>query len=236
MAGAALGDVNYVNASSMNTNLTSAITTAGYKEGDSFTLQFIVQYTNTSGADGNPAGSAILTLDTSYFLYAAGGGTNAKAGLTSSSSGMAGAAYATGVEDNPTTTEDESVSEWGPSTLTASTHSYESANGYYYGWISKKKGDAQTATAGSLSKINDATFTLTYDASTHKAVLTMNRNDEIGDAKVTMNNVTLNANNLEFATITGAVTSFTSQSIPEPATATLSLLALAGLAARRRRK
>ena len=208
------------------TTLENAITLSQYAVGDSFELSFKIQYTNSSGGSATQ-----FKMAENWYFFVQGAGGGGYAGLTSTSGAMSGAAYPDA---------EGGSSQWGASELdTNNVRTYVSDNGFYYGWISKKPSDAITVGMGSASKINETTITLSYDGEKHTAAFKMDRDDTNGDIVVNMSNVTLNANDFEFvsSSIYNATISFGSTPvIPEPATATLSLLALAGLAMRRRRK
>lgn len=107
------------------------------------------------------------------------------------------------------------------------------------------------AGANHTGGIQEVTNTVTLGDQTFAGTLTLGANSASDTGVITMN-YTLAANSTEtlslkvqrtgagaltgFAAITAGALSYEMVAIPEPATATLSLLALAGLAARRRRK
>ena len=116
--------------------------------------------------------------------------------------------------------------------LTTSAATYSSGN------TSEVKGTINVGDEGwfyQVNGLNTLTFTIT------ESMLTMTKGNstvatlEIADG-LTASNITLGSNITGISGLSMTTTPAPSDSVPEPTTATLSLLALAGLAARRRRK
>ncbi len=100
-----------------------------------------------------------------------------------------------------------------------------------------------TSTMPALTPGDVLTFTYTYTAATMVAKMTFSDGSSTDSRSASLKGMTLDPISVLVTSIgTGEATSndwaisLTVKSVPEPATATLSLLALAGLAARRRRK
>ena len=205
-------------ASDMNTALSNAITLSGYKENDSFQLSFTISAPNSAGAT-----KTLLTLSNDYYLVA----------QAYKDPGYLGFSTANDAMSVPT----DQATQWPSSSITTTdpVHRY-TTDGYFYGWFSKASTDNATGTGTGTNIGDDAKITLTYTAKSSGNILEVKLDRTSDDSVITMNNITLKATDLEFKTLTGGNVTFSSQSVPEPTTATLSLLALAGLAARRRRK
>ena len=205
-------------ATDMNTALANAITLSGYKANDSFQLSFTITYPNSNGGT-----KTLLTLSRDYYLIAQNKKDPGYLGFSTASDTM--------------TVPSGQTTQWPSSSITTTdpVHRYTS-NGYFYGWFSKASTDEATGT-GSGTNIGDgAKITLTYTAKSSGNILEVKLDRDSDNSVITMTNVTLKATDFEFDTLTGGDVTFSSKSVPEPTTATLSLLALAGLAARRRRR
>ena len=215
---------------SLNTDLTKAITSSGYTVGDDFTMSVQLQYWLSNAATRQTS----LTLGDTFHIVAqkTGSWSNVYLGFTPSSTNGTdpGAINLTrsksGKIDSYSFTATESVT--GPD-----------------GWITRA-GD--TVAGGTQTwQFLGSTLTLTYTAETQTTVLDFDFTTIVDDAQngiyrptdrdhliVTVKGIEMDANDISFANnVTGRNVAFT---VPEPTTATLSLLALAGLAARRRRK
>ena len=214
---------------SLNTDLTKAITASGYTVGDDFTMSVQLQYLLSSATR-----QTSLTLGDTFHIVAqkTGSWSNVYLGFTPSSTNGTdpGAINLTrstsGKIDSYSFTATESVT--GPD-----------------GWITR----AGNTVGGSTQtwQFLGSTLTLTYTAETQTTVLDFDFTTIVDDAQnsiyrptdrdhliVTVKGIEMDANDISFANdVTGRNVAFT---VPEPTTATLSLLALAGLAARRRRK
>ena len=223
---------------SLNTDLTKAITASGYTAGDDFTMSVQLQYWLS-----NATRQTSLTLGDTFHIVAqkTGSWSNVYLGFTPSSTNGAdpGAINLTrstsGKIDSYSFTATESVT--GPD-----------------GWITRaantvEEGTGEVKWGGTQTwQFLGSTLTLTYTAETQTTVLDFDFTTIVDDAQngiyrptdldhliVTVKGIEMDANDISFANdVTGRNVAFAV--VPEPTTATLSLLALAGLAARRRRK
>ncbi len=216
---------------SLTTDLTKAITSSGYTAGDDFTMSVQLQYWLGNEATRQTS----LTLGDTFHIVAqkTGSWSNVYLGFTPSSTNGTdpGAINLTrstsGKIDSYSFTATESVT--GPD-----------------GWITRAGNTVDGATQ--TWQFLGSTLTLTYTAETQTTVLDFDFTTIVDDAQnsisrptdrdhliVTVKGIEMDANDISFANnVTGRNVAFAV--IPEPTTATLSLLALAGLAARRRRK
>lgn len=215
---------------SLDTDLTKAITSSGYTAGDDFTMSVQLQYWLS-----NATRQTSLTLGDTFHIVAqkTGSWSNVYLGFTPSSTNGTdpGAINLTrstsGKIDSYSFTATESVT--GPD-----------------GWITRT-GNTVGGTTQTWQFLG-STLTLTYTAETQTTVLDFDFTTIVDDAQnqiyrptdrdhliVTVKGIEMDANDISFAKdVTGRNVAFAV--VPEPTTATLSLLALAGLAARRRRK
>ena len=215
---------------SLNTDLTKAITSSGYTAGDDFTMSVQLQYWLS-----NATRQTSLTLGDTFHIVAqkTGSWSNVYLGFTPSSTNGTdpGAINLTrntsGKIDSYSFTATESVT--GPD-----------------GWITRAGDTVGGATQ--TWQFLGSTLTLTYTAETQTTVLDFDFTTIVDDTQnqiyrptnrdhliVTVKGIEMDANDISFANdVTGRNVAFAV--VPEPTTATLSLLALAGLAARRRRK
>ena len=215
---------------SLNTDLTKAITSSGYTAGDDFTMSVQLQFWLSNAATRQTS----LTLGDTFHIVAqkTGSWSNVYLGFTPSSTNGTdpGAINLTrstsGKIDSYSFTATESVT--GPD-----------------GWITRAGNTVDGATQ--TWQFLGSTLTLTYTAETQTTVLdfdfTTIVNDDVNQIYrptdrdhliVTVKGIEMDAKDISFANnVTGRNVTF---SVPEPTTATLSLLAFAGLAARRRRK
>ena len=225
------GAVSADTAEQFNKTLQDALT--GYTAGDSFTLTFTIDTYNYDSWN-----KQLLTMGDKYFFILEAGTDGGYAGLSAKVGGMKNAD-----DDDPQNITGSLSGSTGVSDKVLTVEK----TGLGYGWISYTVGESSYSRPASF--MNGAVITLSYDAENKTAEFTFDRsnvsssmggvlNSDLGVVKVKMTNVTLNANDLEFSArlTSGSNLSITTGSIPEPTTATLSLLALAGLAARRRRK
>ena len=206
-----------------NDYIDNSLTSAGYKEGDAFALTFKV----TSDGYAYATSGGIIKFDENYYMVSQNAGGSAYLGLSYKSDSDVYSSANTVA--NPNFVTDPNIFKTDSSKkITEWTTGQEE---YLYSWITTDPG-----TTGHQPKyITNATFTIETDGTDSNICVTL------GDGKtfdVTLTGIVLNANELD---IMGAITkvenySMSIPSVPEPATATLSLLALAGLAARRRRK
>lgn len=201
----------FVGANAAQTEYQSLLQTGGYQRGTDFTLSFTISATSLAA---NTAAYFLKLGDT--VTLASQGGTYVGFGTTRSApNGWL------------TSTWDE----------TSKTHSY-TVNGSTTGWFSRGDGE----TDGSSCTIAGSSYVISVVGNT--TTLTMTRSDGVKNI-VTLNNFALSADKVifELKRVSGngsaSDTNLTFTNItfvPEPATAMLSLLALAGLAVRRRRK
>ena len=214
LASVAMGETPAV----VNYNLGQAITLSGYETGDAFSMSFTI-----TGHEkfGNYDTRTVLTLGDGLYLITQVGnymGINTK---DNSNDGMQNKASSL-VTDAANKVHTLTVE--GKATPT---------------WLSYNDKANGTAAYGLLN----ATFTLSTDGTDSTIFIDFDGANEY-DTKFVMTGYVLNANTFNIADDTFkyvvANSSFTAGGntylIPEPATATLSLLALAGLAARRRRR
>lgn len=200
----------FVGADAAQTEYQRLLQTGGYQHGTDFTLSFTIS--STSLADVN-----------AYFLKLGDSVT-----LVSQSGGYVGFG---------TTTADPG--SWLTSTWDANTktHSY-TVNGTPKGWFSRGDGESNKSSC----TIGGSSYVISVVGNT--TTLTMTRSDGVKNI-VTVNNFAVSADDIIFnigkiggnGSASNTDLTFTNITfVPEPATATLSLLALAGLAVRRRRK
>ena len=205
------------------TELNAALSTAlkDYYAGSSFSLTFELTKLGNS--------KHLLTLADSYYFISE---SSQYLGLAPSTSGMkdannvdhgnidgsSGNVSGTGAVDRVLTLDKEGIA---------------------YGWISFTVAeDGKYTRPGST--LLGSVITFAYNAELSSATFTLDRTSlgddgstNLGTVVVNMSNVTFDPTKISFAAGVEA-TNFVF--VPEPATATLSLLALAGLAARRRRR
>ena len=213
---------------SLTTDLKKAITDSGYTVGDDFTMSVQLQFWLSDAATRQTS----LTLGDTFHIVAQKTGSWSKVylGFTPSSTN--------GTDPGAVNlTRDTS----GNYSFTAT----ESATGPD-GWITRAGNTVGGATQ--TWQFLGSTLTLTYTAETQTTVLDFDFTTIVNDDEnqiyrptdrdhliVTVKGIEMDANDISFANnVTGRNVAFAV--VPEPTTATLSLLALAGLAARRRRK
>lgn len=222
----------------LNTDLTKVITDSGYTAGDDFTMSVQLQYLLSDSTR-----QTSLTLGDTFHVVAqkVGSWSNVYLGFTPSSTNGTdpGAINLTrstsGKIDSYSFTATESVT--GPDGwITRAANTVDKETG------AEKWGGTQTW------QFLGSTLTLTYTAETQTTVLDFDFTTILDDSEngisrptdrdhliVTVKGIEMNANDISFANnVTGRNVTFAV--VPEPTTATLSLLALVGLAARRRRK
>lgn len=206
----------------LNEELQAAL--ASYEAGSSFEISF----TMGQGYSANANAKMALTLAEGYYFLLEPGQNGYYSGLSSAllsmssptaddCGNMTGAQTGSGAVDGTLTIQKE---------------------GNAYGWMSYTvSGTNYTRPASSFV---GAVITFAYDAENSSATFTLDRTSlNLGTVVVSMSDVSFDAKEFSFGGALGDNTSnlkVTYAPIPEPTTATLSLLALAGLAARRRRK
>lgn len=202
----------------VNNELKNAITLSGYNTGDAFAMTFTI-----TGHDsyGNNGVGNIITLDDSLYLMTQLGnfvGIN-----TVSASNVS----VENLKDSLTTDPSEKV------------HTLTMTGKATPAWLSYASDASGTQAYG----IKNATFTISTDGTDSIVFIDYDGENEYS-TKLVMTGYVLNANKLTLSedgynlaiSDSTFVAGGNTYLIPEPATATLSLLALAGLAARRRRK
>ena len=223
---------------SLDTDLTKAITSSGYTAGDDFTMSVQLQYWLS-----NATRQTSLTLGDTFHIVAqkTGSWSNVYLGFTPSSTD--------GTDPGAVNLTRSTSGNTDSYTFTATA----TAKGPD-GWITRAANTVNAETgevtwgATQTWQFLGATLTLSYTAETKTSVLDFDFSTIVDDAAnsierptdrdnliVTVKGIEIDAKDISFASdVTGRNVSFTV--VPEPTTATLSLLALAGLAARRRRK
>ena len=224
---------------SLTSDLTSAITASGYTAGDDFTMSVQLQY----WMDNSDTRQTSLTLGDTFHIVSQkiGSWSNVYLGFTPSSTN--------GTDPGAVNLTRSTSGNTDSYTFTATA----TATGPD-GWITRAANTVNAETgevtwgATQTWQFLGATLTLSYTAETKTSVLdfdftTIENDAANGIARptdrdnliVTVKGIEIDANDISFASdVTGRNVSFAV--VPEPTTATLSLLALAGLAARRRRK
>lgn len=211
----ALGGVSMAaTVDSLNDTLQNELTSTAYKVGDQYTLTFTLKL-----QDGSTTGSIFKLTDSAYFVTQIGhfGAINTAPNNTSVDGWVpAGTPVSEGNRIiNTITTTSEENSKW--FTL------------------------AQDGSTGKAKGLNNTAITLAYDG--HDTTLTIDyagatyNKDLIN--KYVWKEISFDANNFAFqaANVDSVFGSLVvNHSVPEPTTGTLSLLALAGLCARRRKK
>ena len=189
--------------------LTDAITDSGYTIGDSYS--FSVEITDMSNGDPQ-----VITLGTGAYLKTQYGN-------------FLGLGYNNTNPSNWATVDTDGVDK-SAKTITMTLQAPAAA------WFSYGLNGDGTTTNGSYN-LDGSTLNIDFDSESTTTTITLTRADSVKDILV-VKKFNLKATDIvindspAFANVT-----FTSTpAIPEPTTATLSLLALAGLAARRRRK
>jgi len=202
----------------INSSITEQLTAKGYVTGGSFsiTLGGITQL----GGHNNFA--ELVTLTDSVSIYAQEdvfvsineGGTTSNAWLSSDS-------Y----------TVDTSAKT---ASITLSSDALTGKGYWVVGRFATEQGVTSFYANGAARPNGVTDFTIAYDADTTTTSLIATRSDDsVHTIRIT--DLALDATDLVFKSTAVSASSVT-VSVPEPTTATLSLLALAGLAARRRRK
>lgn len=196
-------------AADFNTSLAAALETLEYAKGTAYELTFSVGNV-MSVNDNNNTGGALFTLGDNYYIICQEG--KYAAINTTASNKELGAAT--------------------PSSSTASpaVHNFSGTFGSFTGWVSL---NSSKTTKDVNYPIVDTTFTITYNGT--DSIITMDFAGSAYDAVIKYAGYEIDATKLAAGVNQGNI-SGTFKTIPEPTTATLSLLALAGLAARRRRK
>ena len=209
LAGVAIADTG----TAMNTELKGLIKSTGYSYGDTYTLTFNI----IDVGSGGESNISYLQMASDYYLFTQG---NQHVGLTSVTGDPGGSWI--GI----TETKDG-----------VNTMAYDASTAKPTGFFTwNSSGQKGTLALGDNEGNNNANVvvTLSYDGLATTLTLAAPAVTE----KIVIKNLSLNANDFVFNTgryyLAGEVVSFVSA--PEPTTATLSLLALCGLAARRRRK
>ena len=229
LAGVAFGETPITfNTGEFNWSLDYTLDSLGYTNGDAFTLTFKVDSYNYNNG-------LILTMNSGYHMvgYKVSSDT-AYAGLTSNGSVASGIYGADGAEIKTQSFATPSNQDATTKTITWDSNSGE----YVYTWFTT---DVDKNTHQGCQKyIKDATITVSSDGTNSCVTLAIANGPK---TVANLNGVVLNANDIVLGSLVTSASGTLSVGggqavaiIPEPATATLSLLALAGLAARRRRK
>ncbi len=201
----------------INQKIGEVITLSGYQPNDTFTLSFDI---TSHGAFGNYDVKDIVKLADNAFLMTQIGNY---LGLSTSSN------------SNADMTNNSSILVTNTDTKTYSL----TLDGVQRSWLSYKpsQGSIVTADYGII-----ASYTISSDGTDTFIIIDYDGENEY-TTDLTIRNFVIDVNKLTFADNNEMVFSNasltiggTTYSVPEPTTATLSLLALAGLAARRRRK
>ena len=201
----------------------TTIAESGYTEGDKYTITI-----NVTGFDYSTG--CMLTLADNYYMVAQTPGNNTCfVGLSYKDTG--GALYSSAdTQVSPNFVKDILT----PNT-TDNTATWTTASGQYlYSWITTDVKANASDMKQEPKYIKDATITIVYDGVSTELELELANGIT---SAVNLTDIQLKATDIKLgALITSATGSFTyTPAIPEPATATLSLLALCGLCARRRR-
>lgn len=209
-----------MNGTTMKDNLDSYIFALGYESGQAFTLSFHID--TISGFNKT---EKLLTLDDSYFLI------RQTPGYVALSASELGNRNASGADAG-----------WPAATTVDGVNTY-SSEGKFYGWISKNSTGGQSSPGAANSTMTFSTdgtnSTITIAFGSNGATEVVNMSGYVLDlTKFALAEKTSEA----FPSISDAQLTYggkaydLSSVVPEPATATLSLLGLMGLLARRRRK
>ena len=219
--------------SDLVTTIGTKLDALGYEAGDSFTITFTLAENGWNGA--NYAG--ILALGTPF-----GGESDDYLRLETTASGLSGALIGMAVDG---ASIGSGTSEfWNSGTIVADSQTSTYTKTFENPASAWMQFTPTVTTSNSLANnsfnLKDAAITLSYDYTTSTSsikVVTTNNVTSVLNYK----NTTWDAKDISASGWSGVrwgenVTVGVTQKVPEPATATLSLLALAGLCARRRRK
>ena len=188
-------------------SLTLAIVNSGYVEGNDFSLSI----TNLDSISNDNMNAVVLS--DGYFLFTHIGHYLA---FTNSSDGN-NIVWA-GIDENGIDTTSKLI-----------TMTLASASNVWFSWNINDEGEATKGTNIDFSNLD-----ISYDSAETLTTITFTYAD--GDKDILkIQNYELNAKDITLQNME-SVGSVSFKTVPEPTTATLSLLALAGLAARRRRK
>ena len=227
LAGSVVAD-DAIATDKFNTALDQMLLAAGYNDGDAFTLSFTIDtYTYSNGS--------LTQLDSNYYLNTVinpnspSNARHAYVGLSYSGSDVSNIYNADG-QASPSFVKPTSDTTTTPNTLTWDT------DGYLYSWITTDPNNDS-----SQSKyLQKAVITISTDGSNSNITLAINNGPKsivnLEGVVLNANDITLNSSLINSTHGTIAINGGSALQIPEPTTATLSLLALAGLAARRRRR
>ncbi len=215
LAGVASADVTVYTKDQANTWLDSIT--------DNYTGDFTASITYSSASPGTEA-KAVLTMASDFHVISQ---YPSYVGLSGKSNGGK-------------TPSNGDISWVAPTSTADNVNTFVFDNGKTYQWISFGNNGSDHLSNFSWT---GATITLEYVAGGTSTLSIVSTGSNVTEKIVFTNGaLQLNASDLALGDATGGVTALTvtcngtTYSIPEPATATLSLLALAGLAARRRRK
>ena len=206
-------------ATAADVSLLSEQLLGSYKNGDTFILTFQIDYTTVSGTQ------YLMTLADSYYLVSQAGEHYGFSNVGTSVTGQL-------AKDTTSTTGNAIVN----------------TDGQAFGWYSWKRDLASTACGPLFDTSNNkhSTITLSYYADTNVTQWVVEK-PQIGAYGAVTQTVTMSGykdidastityNDATFAVLADSVTFRSTPAVPEPATGALSLLALCGLASRRRRK
>lgn len=203
-----------LSSSELNTQLANDLTTQGYQVGDAFTITL---------TDINEIGSSqfdkFLTLTETYSIG------NQEDTFVSINAGSTSNAWLSASDYTVDTTNKTASITLAASDITG--------KGYWF--VGRFAGNPVTFHANGSARPDEVTaITLSYSTDKTTSIIVTRTDNSVHTLNIT--NLELDAKAISFTHNRTSIGNMTVTVIPEPTTATLSLLALAGLAARRRRK
>ena len=219
LAGVACGAETALTCTDINTSIVNQLTEYGYTEGDSFSITL----------------SGITTLGSTDVDWLLNTGTDIR--LRNQSNYFVSVNYGNNTSNQWLDSSKYTVdTETKTATLTLALADLSGKAYWYAGRFATSEGATVFYANGNVTPSAITSLSVEYDADTTTSTFTVVR----GDASTHILEITgleLNAKDISFAHegTKGTSVSVSVASIPEPATATLGLLALAGLCARRRR-